>query len=169
MHRPCTGTNFTICRLYYAFHGRLLVLAIAASENLQKVSDAKKRELESYKDEIIKAINGTSSFGADIPGEMIKVTRTKLESLTPELGQAKAKEEELKKSSVSIQAEYDKVMTWAELNTSSSIEAKKMIPRQLIDRVNIGRDYELELNICVTQFFDFLHPDGDTSIRCHVA
>jgi uncharacterized protein YydD (DUF2326 family) len=48
-----------------------LFLTHAATENLQKLYDAKFRELESYKSEIIKAINGTSGFGADILGEMI--------------------------------------------------------------------------------------------------
>ena len=40
---------------------------------------------------------------------------------------------------------------------------KSLILRQLIDRVNIGRDFEIEVEfkISVTQFFDFLHPEGD--------
>ena len=54
-------------------------------------------------------------------------------------------------------------MTWADLYAGSSIEGKKMILRQLIDRVNIGKNFEIEveLNISVIQFFDFLHPEGD--------
>ena len=57
-------------------------------------------------------------------------------------------------------------MTWADLYAGSSIEGKKMILRQLIDRVNIGKNFEIEveLNISVIQFFDFLHPEGDTGV-----
>lgn len=57
-------------------------------------------------------------------------------------------------------------MTWADLYAGSSIEGKKMILRQLIDRVNIGKNFEIEveLNISVIQFFDFLHPEGDRSV-----
>ena len=38
--------------------------------------------------------------------------------------------------------------------------------RQLIERVNIGRNFEIEVEfkISVTQFFDFLHPEGDKSV-----
>ncbi len=57
-------------------------------------------------------------------------------------------------------------MSWAGLYVGSSIEGKKMILRQLIDRVNIGRDFEIEVEfkISVVQFFGFLHPEGDKSV-----
>ena len=116
--------------------------------------------------EIIKTINGTGSFGADILGEMIEETRNRLTALTQELEQAKEKAADLKNSAVAVQKEYDKIMSWADLYAGSSIEGKKMILRQLIDRVNIGRDFEIEVEfkISVTQFFDFLHPEGDKSV-----
>ena len=45
-------------------------------------------------------------------------------------------------------------MSWADLYAGSSIEGKKMILRQLIERVNIGRNFEIEVEfkISVTQF-----------------
>lgn len=41
-----------------------------------------------------------------------------------------------------------------------------MILRQLIERVNIGKDFEIEVKFetRVTQFFDFLHPERVTSV-----
>ncbi len=46
-------------------------------------------------------------------------------------------------------------MSWADLYAGSCIEGKKMILRQLIDRVNMGRDFEIEaeFKISVTQFW----------------
>ena len=43
---------------------------------------------------------------------------------------------------------------------------KGKLLRQLIERVNIGRNFEIEVEfkISVTQFFDFLHPEGDKSV-----
>ncbi len=52
-----------------------LQLANSSVANLEKRHAATERELESYKKEIIKTINGTGSFGADILGEMIEETR----------------------------------------------------------------------------------------------
>ena len=143
-----------------------LQLANSSVANLEKLHAAAERELESYKKEIIKTINGTGSFGADILGEMIEDTRSKLAALAQELEQAKEKAADLKRSAVAVQKEYDKIMSWADLYAGSSIEGKKMILRQLIERVNIGRNFEIEVEfkISVTQFFDFLHPEGDKSV-----
>ena len=143
-----------------------LQLANSSVANLEKLHASAERELESYKKEIIKTINGTGSFGADILGEMIEDTRSKLAALAQELEQAKEKAADLKDSAVAVQKEYDKIMSWADLYAGSSIEGKKMILRQLIERVNIGRNFEIEVEfkISVTQFFDFLHPEGDKSV-----
>ena len=90
----------------------------------------------------------------------------KLAQYQKELEQAKEKAADLKNSAVAVQKEYDKIMSWADLYAGSSIEGKKMILRQLIERVNIGRNFEIEVEfkISVTQFFDFLHPEGDKSV-----
>ena len=143
-----------------------LQLANSSVANLEKLHASAERELESYKKEIIKTINGTGSFGADILGEMIEDTRSKLAALAQELEQAKEKAADLKSSAVAVQKEYDKIMSWADLYAGSSIEGKKMILRQLIERVNIGKNFEIEVEfkISVTQFFDFLYPEGDRSV-----
>lgn len=143
-----------------------LQLANSSVANLEKLHASAERELESYKKEIIKTINGTGSFGADILSEMIEDTRSKLAALAQELEQAKEKAADLKSSAVAVQKEYDKIMSWADLYAGSSIERKKMILRQLIERVNIGKNFEIEVEfkISVTQFFDFLYPEGDKSV-----
>lgn len=40
-----------------------------------------------------------------------------------------------------------------------------------MERVNIGRNFEIEaeFKISVTQFFDFLHPEGDKSVYDRVS
>ena len=55
--------------------------------------------------------------------------------------------------------------TWADLYAGSSIEGKKMILRQLIDRVNIGKNFEIEveLNISVVPSEVSLRKE---SVRC---
>ena len=65
-------------------------------------------------------------------------------ALAQELEQAKEKAADLKNSAVAVQKEYDKIMSWADLYAGSSIEGKKMILRQLIERVNIGKNFEIE-------------------------
>ena len=67
------------------------------------------------KKEIIKTINGTGSFGADILGEMIEDTRGKLAALHRNWNRPREKAADLKSSAVAVQKEYDKIMSWADL------------------------------------------------------
>lgn len=53
-----------------------------------------------------------------------------------------------------IRSEYNRILTWSDMYEGSSIEAKKMIMRQIIKKVHIGRHYEvkLELSISFTEY-----------------
>ena len=106
-----------------------LQLANSSVANLEKLHAAAERELETYKKEIIKTINGTGSFGADILGEMIEDTRSKLAGSGIGVGTDQGKSANLKNSAVAVQKEYGKIMLWADLYAGSSIEGKKMILR----------------------------------------
>ena len=66
----------------------------------------------------------------------------------------------------SIQNNYNKVSTWAQIYETSTFEAKKMIIAQLIKKVHVGRDYKLnvELNISYEQFSEMVETE-DISIN----
>ena len=51
--------------------------------------------------------------------------------------------------------QYDEIISWSSLYDSASIEAKKMIINSMIKRVDVYRNYELnvELNMNIRQFF----------------
>ena len=54
----------------------------------------------------------------------------------------------------SLNAQYDDIVTWADMYDTASIEAKKMIVSCLIKRVEVYRDYKLHIdfNIDFEQF-----------------
>lgn len=60
--------------------------------------------------------------------------------------EAQASLDDLLASAQSIRDEYDKLLSWADLYSKSSFEARKMILSQLIDSVYVGRDYKMEIN-----------------------
>ena len=59
---------------------------------------------------------------------------------------------------------YDKIISWLSVYDSASIEAKKMIVNSMIKRVDVYRNYELniELNMNIRRFF--LGMEGTKSI-----
>ena len=54
----------------------------------------------------------------------------------------------------SLNAQYDDIISWADMYDTASIEAKKMIVNCLIKRVDVFRDYKLHIdfNIDFEQF-----------------
>ena len=54
----------------------------------------------------------------------------------------------------SLNAQYDDIISWAEMYDTASMEAKKMIVNCLINRVEVYRDYKLHIdfNIDLEQF-----------------
>lgn len=53
-----------------------------------------------------------------------------------------------------LSAQYDEIVSWAEMYDTASIEAKRMIVGHLIKRVDVYRGYKLhiEFNIDFEQF-----------------
>ena len=53
-----------------------------------------------------------------------------------------------------LNAQYDDIISWADMYDTASIEAKKMIVSFLIKRVDVYRDYKLHIdfNIDFEQF-----------------
>ena len=52
-------------------------------------------------------------------------------------------------------ARYDEIISWLSVYDSASIEAKKMIVNSMIKRIDVYRNYDLniELNMNIRQFF----------------
>ena len=113
------------------------------------------QKLNLLKAEVIKCLQGESTFSKDILSELITDTEKNcnelaklLEKLETELEQSEDLQAELCRS-------YDEIISWADLYDSASIEAKKMIVNSMIKRIDVFRNYKLkiEFNFDIKQFF----------------
>ncbi len=82
-------------------------------------------------------------------------------SLSEQGEEIAAVQETLKELTSKVDAfkkDYDKVLTWAEIYDTCSIEGKKMIIRQLIKKISVFKDYSLkiELNLSYQQFAELI-------------
>ena len=71
-----------------------------------------------------------------------------------DLGRLKAEEMQKKQGVDMITPAYRQFKTWAEEFDSASLEQKKMIACNLFNRIEVGRDYKIkvELNMTYRQF-----------------
>lgn len=124
-------------------------LAAAKAESAKATKD-----YDSLKAEVVKAIQGISSFSMDVLSELVENARNKmmeanetLTSLNTELAENESKLDQIK-------ADYHRILKWSEMFDSSDMEVKKMIAGYIIKRVYVYQDYRLrfELNMDIAQF-----------------
>jgi hypothetical protein len=111
-------------------------------------------ELDMLKAEVIKVLRGESSFTKELLASLITEAEAKCAELQKLFGDAQAAYDEGQSMLEALNAQYDDVISWAEMYDTASSEAKKMIVNCLIKRVEVYRDYKLHIdfNIDFEQF-----------------
>lgn len=111
-------------------------------------------DLDTLKGEVIKAIHGESAFSQSLLGSLIAEAEAKCAEVKQNYEAAQAAYDEGQAVLASLNAQYDDIISWAEMYDTASFEAKKMIVNCLIGRVEVYRDYKLHIdfNIDFDQF-----------------
>ena len=111
-------------------------------------------ELDMLKAEIIQVLRGESSFSKELLSSMVSEAETKIAALQEQLTAAQTAYEEGQAVLNALNAQYDDIISWAEMYDQANLEAKKMIVNCLIKRVEVYRDYKLHIdfNIDLEQF-----------------
>lgn len=79
-------------------------------------------------------------------GSLIADAETKCLEVQQQLEAAQAAYDEGQAVLASLNAQYDDIISWADMYDTASIEAKKMIVNCLIKRVDVYRDYKLHID-----------------------
>lgn len=111
---------------------------------------AKQREQEDLKRETIRVIRGESKLTDELLGELIESNRIQLQEMEDAV---QAKEDELRKiteGNQALEAEYNRIMSWADLYDQCPIGTKKMIISTLIQSVRVFRDYKLQIKFNIS-------------------
>ena len=139
----------------------------AALKQTLKLLETKQKELGSYKGEVYRSLQGTGRFAPEILNELIAGCQSEIELLAVKVETINSDIADLQNAASKLQKDYDRMISWAELYTSSSLESKKMILHQLIHKIKVGRDYKLEVqfNISFKQFSEmFLQEESGCEI-----
>ncbi len=103
-------------------------------------------EVETYKAEVGKCLRGTSKWDADLLRELLDEAQVKLSERQSQLDEAQIALEDCTARMSQIKLQHKELVSWSKIFAQSSTGAKKMILSKLIERIEVGRDYEL--NIC---------------------
>ena len=111
-------------------------------------------ELDMLRAEVIKSLRGESAFPQDLLSSLISDCETKCLEVQRTMEAAQAAYDEGQAVLEHLNAQYDDIISWADMYDTASMEAKKMIVSCLIKRVDVYRDYKLHIdfNIDFEQF-----------------
>ena len=153
-----SSSSTCAAKMFASYSIRLSVLS-----RLQAQKSQKEKELKSYKGEVYKAIHGESAWDQEVLNDLILDTKKTLSNLEADIAVTQNTLAKCDKAASELKAQYDKVLTWADLFEGSSMEGKKMIVWQVIDKVRIFRDYKIEIDLKISfeQFMTLWHRDGN--------
>lgn len=111
-------------------------------------------DLAMLKAEVVKSLRGESSFSQDLLSSLIADSETNCLKVKEQLDAAQAAYDEGQEIMAALNAQYDDIISWADMYDTASLEAKKMIVNCLIKRIEVYRDYKLHIdfNIDFEQF-----------------
>ena len=111
-------------------------------------------ELDTLRAEVIKSLRGESAFSQDLLSSLLSDCETKCLEVQHTMEAAQAAYDEGQAMLDDLNAQYDDIISWADMYDSASTESKKMIVSCLIRRVEVYRDYRLHIdfNIDFEQF-----------------
>ena len=120
---------------------------LATLLQLQSLKEQKEKELADYKSEVHKAIQGKSTWNAEPLNELIVEDKTEIEKLDGEIASAQELVDNAESAAKEVKEEYNKILTWADMFEGSTLEGKKMIMWQVVEKVRIYRDYKFEVDL----------------------
>jgi chromosome segregation ATPase len=112
------------------------------------------KQHEKLEAEIPKALIGEGVFSPEQLSKAIQTVESQIAEQQERLDTLNTEMTDKKASMESIKPLYDSFKSWSEEFESCTMEQKKMIISQLIDRIEVGRDYKISLvmNMTYKQF-----------------
>ena len=127
---------------------------IQNKENLLRELDAKlqsaKKELELYEAQIIKCIEGKSKLSEVTLARMISRAEEAVAVYEKEIEKARLDKQNQKDTAAQIEDFYKEFKGWADEYESAALERRRVILSQLFSRIEIGRGYEVKVEIAMS-------------------
>ena len=114
------------------------------------------KQREKLENEIVKTLTGESAFTPEQLSKVIAGVESQIAEQQEKLDTLDNEMTEKKASMESIKPLSDNFKNWADEFDDSTVEQKKMIIAQLVDRIEVGRDYKVSIlfNMTYQQFCD---------------
>lgn len=139
----------------------------AAKAQLNILMEQYRQKEQVYQDlraETIKVIQGTSHLDADLLNGLMAETKEQILDLEQRIQKGQEEIQSLTSYVEKVHREYAQLISWADMYSNCTFEAKKMIIAQFVKSVSVRRDYEIDIsfNVSFTEFQEiYLEPETE--------
>ena len=109
-----------------------------------------KRQVDVLEDQAIKALTGESQLDLSVINSMLVKHRAKMAEALDAMEEAEGRMSAEKQNAQNAKAEIDEIRSWVDHYDESSVEAKHMVIARLIDRIEVGKGYEVHIQFRVS-------------------
>lgn len=93
----------------------------------------------------MKALTGENKLDLGIVNNMILKQKARLDAAAKAMEESKARLDAEKNQKRSNEIQVDEILTWASRFEDASYEAKHMVIAELVDRIEVKKDYEITI------------------------
>lgn len=113
-----------------------------------------KKQKEKLEQEILKALMGESDFESSQLSSMLKDVQRQIDETIQKIETLESEANNKSASINTIRPQYENFKTWAEEYDKCTVEQKKMIISQLVDRIEVRKGYKINIvfNMTYKQF-----------------
>ncbi len=142
-------TSLSKAEILNASHSAKVGEYKAIAKKTQREYQKAEKELQGLKQEVVKAVTGNSAFPVELLSSLVQETEQKCAALklTYETAQRDVEQSEIIMQE--LQIKYNQFIDWSSVYDTASIETRKMIVAQLIERVDVFRGYELKIKFAI--------------------
>ena len=97
----------------------------------------------------MKALTGESQLDLSVVNDMLLKHKARLEGARQAMEEAREKMEESQAVEQAAQVQVHQLLTWADRYNKTSIEEKHMIISHLVERIDIGEGYKINIKFRV--------------------
>ena len=108
------------------------------------------KQITALEEQAMKYLTGENSLDIAIVNAMMPKYREKLHNAQARMDEAKQKMDEEKETSRAAAQEVNDLISWADVFDEASIETKHMIIARLIERIDVGRDYDIQIKFRIS-------------------
>lgn len=121
-----------------------------AYQQAQADSQHAQKEIEALEAEAMRILIGEGSFSIEMINTMMAKHKAKLAAAQAKMEELRSAIEKSGDESKKDVQEYEQLLSWAGVFDKASNETKHMIICNLIDRVEVGRDYKISIHFKLT-------------------